>query len=240
MWNQMRRSSYLLVAICLCISNNDALKFELCCRRSFVLSTIGSLSIVPTPNDAAAAERSQNPLTLRGSFWETGKLYQATNMREYDEKEDQELLRTLEDAAVALKSLDDLAEDGKFDALSAALRGAVVSEPEIRSSVRVLLDREEDDAIETRGQAAYSRFTRLYDILDNRVITAARKTPGGSLGSLGMAVISPFQVAGEVARVAVVSPGDDRIELISEIGETASSLKELCRVLAVGAEYRLQ
>ena len=195
--------------------------------------------VIGAPTTVAAADgNTGNPFTLRGQFWETGKPYKASDKESLAEASDQYLLEGLQDAARRLKSLDALAEDGQFGEITSALRGGQISEPRIRMSARILLEREEDDQIETRAQAIFSGFTVAFDKLDEAVITASRRAPGGFTGTLGMAVISPFQAAGEVARVASASPGDDRIEVLGALGETVSRLNELCRALGVGVEAR--
>ena len=212
-------------------------------RRRFFTASLGSstfLAVVEaTP---AGANNPSNPLTLRGQYWETGKLVytRAADMARLAEESDETLLRSLSDGLVALRGLDGLAEDGRYDALTAALRGGAISETTIRTSARILLDREEDDARETRAQEAYSRFTTSFDVLDQGVVTAARKAPGGLTGTLGMAVISPFQAAGEVARVASSTAGDDRIEVLNALGAAVTALSELVRILDAGVAARRQ
>ena len=195
-----------------------------------VASSAAISSIMWTEADNASAVA--NPLNLKGSFWETGELYKKDTM-ELSMEPDQ-LLEYLVQSASSLGQLSDLVLGGKCGEMSRQLRGGTISESQIRLKAYALIDQIEDETQEYIASDLFRTFLRDLDILDRTVEAASRqsKIDGGAIETLGLAVVSPFGAANEVARIANEPNfgNDSRIQVLATLEETVKTLKELNKV----------
>ena len=184
-----------------------------------------TISLSTTPRNARAV---YNPLNLKGTFWETGQLYVKKDSGLPSDPD--ELLPELNETVIALESLNDLVLDGKFEDLSRQLRGGSVSESQLRLRGYALLDQlPEDSRNAYLAEQAFRIFLNRFANLDATVEAAARqsKLDGGLVETLGLAVVSPFGAANEVAKITQEPNmgGDARISVLASLGDTTKSLK---------------
>ena len=187
-----------------------------------------SLVVVFNPmNSSRRADAMNNPLNLKGSYWETGELYRKSD-NELPTDPD-ELLTSLIEVATTLESLNDIALEGKFGELSRLLRGGAISESKLRLRGYAIIDMIEDEKQEYIASELFRTFLRDFAILDTTVDAATRqsKIDGGLVETVGLAVVSPFSAANEVARISQEPNfgNDPRINVISALGECTKSLK---------------
>lgn len=209
------------------ITSRRGLLNRACCGLSISCLNVAT-TLTMQPQEAHAI---YNPLNLKGTFWETGELY---TKKDTDLPSDpDELLPSITATLSALESLNDLVLDGKFDELLRQLRGGSVSESQLRLRGYALLDQlpEEGDGGKSSylAEQAFRLFLTRFANLDATVEAAARqsKVDGGLVETLGLAVVSPFSAANEVAKISQEpSMGSDaRIQVLASLGETIKALK---------------
>jgi len=167
-------------------------------RRSFLAGLVSAATLVSSHSKSATA--IDNPLNLKGTFWETGKLYEKSNDPPPDD--DGDFLAILENTLEALHSpelIDSIAE-GKYGKTSRLLRGGLVSESKIRIAANALIDSlpEDDEAIYESNES-FRVFLRYLDVLDAEVEAASRPLIGGE--------------------------GDPRMRILTRLGEVEELLK---------------
>lgn len=187
---------------------------------------LGILATFIAANRPRAAV-ANNPLNLKGTYWETGKLYKKSDTELPSDPD--ELLTSLIQAAAALGSLTDVAVDGKFEDLSRLLRGGAVSESRIRLRAYALIDMIENEDKEYLASDLFRTFLRDFDALDGMVEAAVRqaKMDGGFTETLGLAVISPLSASNDLRRLtSEPSLGKDpRINVLATLGEATKALQ---------------
>lgn len=183
-----------------------------------------AISIAANPTSVEAVN---NPLNLKGTYWETGKLYKKTDSELPSDPDD--LLASLIQAATALASLSDVATDGKFEDLSRLLRGGAVSESRLRLRAYALIDMIENEDKGYLLGDLFRTFLRNFDALDGMVEAAARqsKLDGGFTETLGLAVVSPLSATNDLRRISSEpSLGKDaRINVLAALGGATKALK---------------
>jgi len=188
---------------------------------------LGILATCIAANRSSAAAAANNPLNLKGTYWETGKLYKKSDTELPSDPD--ELLTSLLQAAAALESLSDVAVDGKFEDLSRLLRGGAVSESRVRLRAYALIDMIENEDKEYLASDLFRTFLRDFDELDGMVEAAARqaKIDGGFTETLGLAVISPLSATNDLRRLSSEpSLGKDaRINVLGTLGEATKALQ---------------
>eukprot|EP00568_Trieres_chinensis_P001046 CAMPEP_0183308620 /NCGR_PEP_ID=MMETSP0160_2-20130417/22361_1 /TAXON_ID=2839 ORGANISM="Odontella Sinensis, Strain Grunow 1884" /NCGR_SAMPLE_ID=MMETSP0160_2 /ASSEMBLY_ACC=CAM_ASM_000250 /LENGTH=262 /DNA_ID=CAMNT_0025472481 /DNA_START=36 /DNA_END=824 /DNA_ORIENTATION=- len=201
--------------------------------RSGISSTVAALvfgSFLCTDS----AEAVNNPLNLKGSYWETGKLYRKEDNVPPDDPA--EILAEFAATATALDSLEGVAEEGRFGDLSRLLRGGAVSESRLRLGGYALVDAIEDDDRSYFAGELLRGFLRDFAYLDAASEAAARraKIDGGITETMGLAVVSPFGAANELARVSnePALGKDARIAVLIAIGRAATSLRAFNKAAA--------
>mmetsp|Transcript_6761 Transcript_6761/g.13667 ORF Transcript_6761/g.13667 Transcript_6761/m.13667 type:complete len:300 (+) Transcript_6761:179-1078(+) len=154
------------------------------------------------------ANALDNPLNLKGTFWETGQLYEKSNnsVLSDDPPEISDLIKILEttrDAFHSPSALVDAISEGRYGDASRLLRGGLISESKIRLVAYALIDSlPEDDENEYLINELFRVFLRYLDALDAAVEAASRP----SLGAVG-------------------GSGDDpRIKLLSLLGEVEDKM----------------
>uniref|UniRef100_A0A7S2V6L3 Uncharacterized protein n=1 Tax=Fibrocapsa japonica TaxID=94617 RepID=A0A7S2V6L3_9STRA len=204
--------------------NKNAEKSDFSRRRLLEIGLMASLSVkLLTPVQVGAV---YNPLNLKGSFWETGELYQ--------QKENEipldpdELLASVKQAEAALDSLSNLVLEGELDLLSKKLRGGAVSESQLRLRANALIDMIEDDEKMYVASELFRNFLREFDLLDRAAEAAVRqsKFDGGVVETLGLAVVAPIGAANKVIRMSS-EPNlgkDARIDLLVVLGTATKTL----------------
>uniref|UniRef100_A0A6U3RKQ5 Uncharacterized protein n=1 Tax=Ditylum brightwellii TaxID=49249 RepID=A0A6U3RKQ5_9STRA len=207
---------------CLTVSTASA---NIVNRRKALLGLGISSSSIMIPLIANAVP---NPLNLKGSFWETGTLYQKSEVDLPSDPE--ELLSSLAKIASSMDTLNDVASEGRFGELSRMIRGGVVSESKIRLNAYALIDAIMDDDEGYKLSDLFRRFLRDLEVLDAIVLDADRKSKldGGVVETLGRAVVSPLSAANEVARISSAEPsfsGDPRMDVLAALGTTTQALK---------------
>eukprot|EP00614_Pseudopedinella_elastica_P006213 CAMPEP_0172605106 /NCGR_PEP_ID=MMETSP1068-20121228/25346_1 /TAXON_ID=35684 /ORGANISM="Pseudopedinella elastica, Strain CCMP716" /LENGTH=222 /DNA_ID=CAMNT_0013407393 /DNA_START=25 /DNA_END=693 /DNA_ORIENTATION=+ len=170
-------------------------------RRSAI--GLGSLGLVASLGLKPAFAASE--FGMKGQYWESGVIYKKPSMDELLEMENDQLLCVLSRAKQGLAQLGKLYSDGQFEELGAGLRGGVFSEGEVRKAVRLLMDRQEDENIQSRALEAFGHFTESFDALDDAVVVESRRK-NGYAPTLGLAVISPFSAAKEISQINSPSP----------------------------------
>ena len=186
-----------------------------------------SVATLVTANPSYA-QAVYNPLNLKGAFWETGMLYEKKDDKLPNDPDD--ILPSLIETVAAFESLNDLVEEGKFEDLSRQLRGGKISESQLRLRGYALLDFLPND-----GKASYLAeqcfriFLTQFANLDATAEGAARqaKIDGGLVETLGLAIVSPFSAANEVAKISrEPSLGNDaRLSVLAALGGTTKALK---------------
>jgi len=173
-----------------------------------------------------AAGAVYNPLNLKGSYWETGELYQKKENEIPFERD--ELIASLKQSEVALDSLTNLVLEGKFDALSKQLRGGAVSESQLRLRAYALIDTIENDAQMYVASDLFRKFLRDFDTLDRTAEAAVRqsKIDGGVVETLGLAVVAPIGAANEIIKITSEQNlgKDPRINVLAVLGAATKSL----------------
>mmetsp|Transcript_22391 Transcript_22391/g.34507 ORF Transcript_22391/g.34507 Transcript_22391/m.34507 type:complete len:266 (+) Transcript_22391:80-877(+) len=193
-------------------------------RRILQNGLLTALSIELFAPGAAGAV--YNPLNLKGSYWETGELYQKKeNEIPY---EPAELITSLKKAETALDSLTSLVLEGKFDTLSKQLRGGAVSESQLRLRAYALIDSIENDEKMYEASDLFRNFLRDFDRLDRTVEAAVRqsKIDGGVVETLGLAVVAPIGAANEMLKISSEQNlgKDARINVLAVLGAATKSL----------------
>ncbi|KAL7533673.1 hypothetical protein ACHAXR_005378 [Thalassiosira sp. AJA248-18] len=152
------------------------------------------------------ANAIDNPLNLKGTFWETGQLYEKSNAPIPDDEGD--FFSILENTVEALHSptLLETITEGKYGQASRLLRGGLVSESQIRIAANALIDSipEENDEALFKSSESFRMFLRYLDVLDAEVENASRPFIGGGGGERS---------------------GDPRIEILTRLGEVEDVLK---------------
>ena len=162
------------------------------CRKSFLtgLARTASLTLLLSDQDPSIdypyrpkpVAAMENPLNLKGTFWETGQLYEkkssAEALPQMDDSITAEWLRLLETTLQSLRSpsLVNAVTEGRFGDASRMLRGGLVSESKIRIAAYALMDsipEEEDDRLYLANEA-FRVFLRRLDVLDAIVEMASR------------------------------------------------------------------
>jgi len=170
-----------------------------------------------------------NPLNLKGSYWETGELYQKKESS-FDLPPDPEaLLSSMKEMASALESLSTVAEGGEFDELSRALRGGSVSESRLRISGNALIDSILEDDREYVVAERFRLFLNNFDALDAAVTAAARRSSadGGILSTLALSAVAPLSAVNRVATIANEPRmgSDPRLEVLGSLDAAVKSLR---------------
>lgn len=153
---------------------------------------------------ASTSSPPSNPLNLKGSFWETGELYDKSKLQPVS-YEPEDILQYLQYQVKTLKSLEDYVVDGNFSQLSKLLRGGVMSETQLRKQSYALVDQlpDEDENPNTYlASDALRVFLNSWDNLDRLVDGASKNNIGGVAETLGLALVSPYNAANQVARIA--------------------------------------
>lgn len=183
-------------------------------RRSFLarLSTTAMAAAIISPRSADAVD---NPLNLKGYFWETGRPYEKPDAPPLDD--DFDFFSILEGAAEALRSpeLTGAISEGRYGPASRLLRGGIVSESKIRLAANALIDslpEDDDDAI-YRANESFRVFLRYLDVLDVEVENASRPLIGAGGGGLG---------------------GDPRMGILTRLGEAEDALRAFVRNVRAG------
>lgn len=155
------------------------------------------------------ANAIDNPLNLKGTFWETGQLYEKSNSNSVLSDDPPEIfdlikiLETMRDAFHSPSVLVDAISEGRYGDASRLLRGGLISESKIRLAAYALIDSlPEDDENEYLINELFRVFLRYLDVLDAAVEAASRP----SLGAVGG--------SGE----------DPRIKLLSLLGEVEDKM----------------
>ncbi|KAL7471697.1 hypothetical protein ACHAXS_011995 [Conticribra weissflogii] len=155
-----------------------------------------------------SANAMDNPLNLKGTFWETGQLYEKSNsnsmLTEYPPKTS-DLIRILESTRDAFHSpsiLVDAISEGRYGDALRLLRGGLISESKIRLAAYALIDSlPEDDENEYLINELFRVFLRYFDVLDAAVEAASRP----NLGAVG-------------------SGDDPRMKMLSLLGEVEDKM----------------
>lgn len=188
-------------------------------RRAFLAAAAaaGALSTATACCGApSAANAIDNPLNLKGTFWETGQLYEKSKTIA---EEDGDFLSVLESSREAFRSpaLLDAITDGNYGAASRLLRGGLISESRMRIAANALMDsipEEDDDAI-YKSSEYFRVFLRQLDVLDAEVEAASRPLISGDPRmKIGISVKGEGGMGG----------GDPRIEILSRLGEAEDAL----------------
>jgi hypothetical protein len=205
------------------------------CMATLVASSITAISSSP-------ADAIDNPLNLKGSYWGTGELYQKSDQELSSDPE--ELLRYLKQQVTAFSKLSDVVVEGNWGEASRLLRGGDISESQIRLQAYALMDQLEDDDQEFRARELFRTFLRSLNALDRTIEAAARqaKLDGGLTETLGLAVVSPFGAANEIARVSSVPKlgNDPRLQVLAVLDETRQSLQAFNKVAADAIQSQKQ
>ena len=166
---------------------------------------------------ANKANAIDNPLNLKGTFWETGQLYEKSNTSLPDNETD--FISILQNTIDAFHSstLLDTISDGNYSQTLRLLRGGLISESKIRLSAYALLDLlpedVNDDEMVYKCNESFRIFLRYFDTLDKEVELASRPS---------------FPLGGGVGE------GDVRIELLTRVGEVEDALKIFVNNVKVG------
>ncbi|KAL7529851.1 hypothetical protein ACHAWF_003135 [Thalassiosira exigua] len=173
--------------------------------RRRLLVGLSTAAIAPI-SLSAAGNAMENPLNLKGTFWETGQLYEKSNVP--PPEDDGDFLSVLEDATSALRSpeLSNAIGEGRYGPASRLLRGGLISESRVRVAANALIDAlpEEDDERIYRASESFRRFVRYWDALDTEVEAAGGPFGGGG-GKDG---------------------GDPRMRILTRLGEAQDTLEE--------------
>lgn len=155
----------------------------------------------------------ENPLNLRGTFWETGQLYEKSNDPPPDD--DAAFFSVLEATLEALRSpsLTEAVAEGRYGRASRLLRGGLVSESRVRLAANALIDAlpEEDDGAIYRSGESLRVFLRYLEVLDAEVEAASRPFGAGGGGE-----------------------GDPRMGILARLGEAEDALRSLLKNLRSG------
>lgn len=162
------------------------------------------------PQSAMAID---NPLNLKGTFWETGQLYEKSNaLLTDDPPETADFIKILETTVESFHSpslLVDAISEGRYGDASRLLRGGLVSESKIRLAAYALIDSlPEDDENEYLINELFRKFLRYLDVLDAAVEVASRPRLGGE--------------------------DDPRFNLLSLMGEVEESLEVFVKAVKKG------
>ena len=139
--------------------------------------------LLPTEGSTAI----ENPLNLKGTFWETGKLYEKSTdgptILDADSDDlTSDLFRVLDESSDAIRS-QELAfaiESGQYGKASRLLRGGIISESRLRVSANALMDLipEEREEYVVSSSEAFRAFISRWDELDAEVEAASRQIRG--------------------------------------------------------------
>ena len=150
--------------------------------RSASSAMLASL-LLPTEGSTAI----DNPLNLKGTFWETGKLYEKsqdgpTILGADSDDLTGDLLRVLDESSDAIRSqeLAFAVESGLYGKASRLLRGGIISESRLRVSANALMDLipEEREEYVVSSSEAFRAFITRWDELDAEVEAASRRIRG--------------------------------------------------------------
>ena len=150
--------------------------------RSASSAMLASL-LLPTEGSTAI----ENPLNLKGTFWETGKLYEKsqdgpTILGADSDDLTGDLLRVLDESSDAIRSqeLAFAVESGQYGKASRLLRGGIISESRLRVSANALMDLipEEREEYVVSSSEAFRAFITRWDELDAEVEAASRRIRG--------------------------------------------------------------
>jgi len=170
-------------------------------RRNFLigLTTITTTMLSSQQSTYAIG----NPLNLKGTFWETGQLYEKSKNPIIDE--DGDFLSILENYIEAFHSpsLTNAIQEGKYGTASRLLRGGMISESKLRLVANALIETipEEKDEDIYKCNESFRLFLRYLDVLDYEVRVASQPSLGGG---------------GE---------DDPRMKILTRLGETEDALK---------------
>eukprot|EP00593_Proboscia_inermis_P000755 CAMPEP_0171299992 /NCGR_PEP_ID=MMETSP0816-20121228/8844_1 /TAXON_ID=420281 /ORGANISM="Proboscia inermis, Strain CCAP1064/1" /LENGTH=335 /DNA_ID=CAMNT_0011776223 /DNA_START=58 /DNA_END=1065 /DNA_ORIENTATION=+ len=178
--------------------------------------------------NAAAPSPPPNPLNLKGTFWETGAIYQKSDVS----KDPNELLDELREIAVALKALSEESSDtlSEIETISRRLRGgngSIISESRLRTRAFAVIGLIEDAADSSRVSDLFRAFLVRYDALDSALL--ASSGPQGVASSLGLAtLVSPLAAYNQAVRISEsekqFGTGDVRLNVLAAFGEANKSL----------------
>ena len=162
----------------------------------------GVLVALPlAPPLARPARAAFNPLGLKGTLWETGKLYERADPTRA--RAAAAVRADLRAALGALRALRARALAGDYGALRAAWRGGELSGAALRERARELCDALANavgDVDELEGARACARARlRLRARLDalDAALDAATNSPEASVGAALFGLVSPFVALGE-------------------------------------------
>eukprot|EP00578_Thalassiosira_sp_NH16_P008430 CAMPEP_0181115940 /NCGR_PEP_ID=MMETSP1071-20121207/21690_1 /TAXON_ID=35127 /ORGANISM="Thalassiosira sp., Strain NH16" /LENGTH=306 /DNA_ID=CAMNT_0023200161 /DNA_START=149 /DNA_END=1069 /DNA_ORIENTATION=+ len=177
-----------------------------------------TLSLPQSATTTAVANAIDNPLNLKGTFWETGQLYQKNDATLPGDDDNAEFLSILENAAEALRSpaLIDAISEGNYERASRLLRGGLISESRIRLAANYLIDSipEENEESMYRASEGFRIFLRYLDVLDAEVEAASRPLSLGKGSGGGM--------------------DDPRMKILTRLGEVEDALKSFLKSVRGG------
>lgn len=185
-------------------------------RKKFLTGIPTATAFLYAQSSAKKANAIDNPFNLKGTFWETGQLYEKSNTSLPDNETDFiSILQNTIDAFHSSKLLDTISE-GNYSQTLRLLRGGLISESKIRLSAYALIDllpEDNDDEIVYKCNESFRIFLRYFDTLDKEVELASRPS---------------FPLGGGVGE------GDVRIELLTRVGEVEDALKIFVNNVKVG------
>ena len=211
-------------------------------RRQFLQSSVAILltGLSTFPKRSSAAAPPNNPLNLKGSFWETGELYDKSKQQPLSFEPD-DILEYLQTQVKVLKSLESLVIDGNYSQLSKSLRGGMMSETTLRKQGYALVDLMDDETTDNNAflaSDALRMFFNSWDSLDRTVDGASKSSVGGVAETLGLAVLSPYNAANQIARISSVTTSssssstssssmsmDPRILVLDQLTKTTQALE---------------
>lgn len=158
-------------------------------RRKLVQSTLTATTLtffLPDQPPKHSAFAIDNPLNLKGTFWETGQLYEKKTTAEAilesasDPSDFVPILESMVESFHAPVLVDAITE-GRFGDASRLLRGGLISESKIRIAANALIDEipEEEDDKQYLASESFREFIRYFDGLDALMESASRPFGGG-------------------------------------------------------------
>lgn len=200
--------------------NNNAKRRKFLSTLTLPIAAALLISQQATPPMANAVD---NPLNLKGTFWETGRLYEKSAAADdpLPPSSADDFLAVLENAVEALRSpqLVRAIEEGRYGAASRSLRGGLISESKLRIAANALMDEmPEDDEAAYRSREAFRVFLRCLDVLDAEVESASRPSFGGDVGGGGLGG----------------GGGDPRMKILTRLGEAEDSMKVVVKTIRSG------
>lgn len=187
------------------LTNYEGFANAVVARRNFLVGISTAATLLSSQSQSANA--IDNPLNLKGTFWETGQLYEKSTPLPDDDDDFFAILDNTVEALHAPTLVDSITE-GKYGQASRLLRGGLISESKIRLAANALIDAiPEDDGAIYKSNESFRLFLRYLDVLDAEVEAASRPLLGGG-GDGG---------------------GDPRMKILTRLGEVEDALKEFLK-----------